>query len=107
MRPSLPLLLLSAALVAAPAVALPPPCHSGHVYEDRDGDGRFGAGDQALVGVAVSDGETVVRTDASGAYSLPVRDGRTVFVVKPAGYRFPSRPDGLPDFWRQVQNAPG
>ncbi len=107
MRPSLPFLLLSASLASMPALALSPPCNSGHVYEDRDGDGRFGEGDQALAGVAVSDGETVVRTDARGAYSLPVLDGRTVFVVKPAGYRFPSRPDGLPDFWRQVQNTPG
>lgn len=99
--------LLGMALLSGPAAALLPPCNSGYVYEDVDGDGRFGAGDRPVAGVAVSDGELVVRSDETGAYSLPVRDGRTVFVVKPAGYRFPDRDDGLPDFWRHVQRADG
>ena len=107
MRPSLLIPLIAASLVSAPAIALPPPCNSGYVYEDLDGDGRFGAGDRPLADVAVSDGERVVRTDATGAYTLAARDGRTSFVVKPAGYRFPTRADGLPDFWRHVQRAPG
>lgn len=107
MRPSLLIPLLAASLASAPAAALLPPCNSGYVYEDLDGDGGFGAGDRPLPGVVVSDGEQIVRTDDRGAYSLPVRDGRTVFVVKPAGYRFPARPDGLPDFWRNVQYQAG
>ena len=107
MRPMLTVPLLGLALLSGPAAAALPPCNSGYVYHDVDGDSRFGAGDQPVAGVAVSDGEQVVRTDATGAYSLPVRDGRTVFVVKPPGYRFPERADGLPDFWRHVQRAPG
>lgn len=103
--PALAFLLLG--LASMPAAALAPPCNSGYVYEDINGDGSFGAGDKPLAGVAVSDGTTIVRTDAVGAYSLPVQDGRTVFVIKPAGYRFPSRAEGLPDFWRHVQHGPG
>lgn len=93
--------------LALPAAALPPPCNAGYVYEDGDGDGRFGAGDRPLAGVAVSDGLRIVRSDERGAYSLPVEDGRTVFVIKPAGYRFPTGADGLPEFWRHVQYQPG
>jgi hypothetical protein len=107
MRPSIRCSLLGLALLSGTAAAALPPCNSGYVYHDVDGDGRFGAGDQALAGVAVSDGERVVRTDATGAYALPVQDGRTVFVIKPPGYRFPDRNDGLPDFWRHVQRADG
>ncbi|WP_246149928.1 calcineurin-like phosphoesterase C-terminal domain-containing protein [Arenimonas fontis] len=102
-----PLLLVSCLLLALPALALPPPCNSGHVYEDVNGDGRFDAGDRPLPGVAVSDGWRIQRTDARGAYHLPVEDGRTVFVIKPAGYRFPAGADGLPAFWRHVQRQPG
>lgn len=107
MRPMIQGSLLGLALLSGPVAAALPPCNSGYVYHDVDLDGRFGAGDKPVAGVAVSDGERVVRTDATGAYSLPVRDGRTVFVVKPPGYRFPERADGLPDFWRHVQRAPG
>lgn len=94
-------------LLTAPAAALPPPCNAGYVYEDVDGDGRYGEGDRPLEGVAVSDGLRIVRTDARGAYLLPMEDGRTVFVIKPAGYRFPTGPDGLPVFWRHLQYQPG
>lgn len=108
MRHALVLVLaIAAALAPPPARALLPPCNSGHVYEDVDGDGRYTRGDRPMAGVAVSDGRRLVRTDARGAWSLPVEDGRTVFVVKPAGYAFPRGADGLPVFWRHVQHAPG
>jgi hypothetical protein len=107
MRPMLRCSLLSLVFLSAPAAALLPPCNSGYVYDDRNSDGTFGAGDLPVAGVAVSDGERIVRTDGHGAYTLPVLDGRTAFVIKPAGYRFPEREDGLPDFWRHVQRDPG
>jgi hypothetical protein len=107
MRPMLRCSLLCLVFVSAPAAALLPPCNSGYVYDDRNKDGKFGAGDLPVAGVAVSDGERIVRTDEHGAYTLPVIDGRTVFVIKPSGYRLPEREDGLPDFWRHVQRDPG
>ena len=105
MRQTLPCSLLGLALLSAPAAAMLPPCNSGYVYEDVDRDGHYGPGDQPLADVAVSDGERVVRTGADGGYHLPVVEGRTVFVVKPAGWRFPNRADGLPDFWRHVRQG--
>jgi len=37
----------------------------------------------------VSNGLDVVKTDADGRWSLPVRDGDSVFVIKPAGWALP------------------
>ena len=77
-------------------------CTRGHVYDDRNGNGRFDRGDRPLAGIAVSDGRRIVRSGSDGAYDLPAAPGATAFVIKPAGYAFPSRADGLPDFWRNV-----
>ena len=101
------ILLCLALLLPAAAQAMPTPCNAGRVFEDRDGDGRWSRGDRPLPGVLVSDGLRLVRSDARGGYSLPVGNGRTVFVVKPAGYAFPTGDDGLPVFWRNWQYIPG
>lgn len=104
LRLLLPVLLLA---LPAAAAALPPPCNSGRVFADANGNGRFDAGESPLAGVIVSDGVELVRTDARGAYALPAVDGRTTFVVKPSGYAFPRGDDGLPVFWRHVQYHAG
>ena len=91
-------LLLATPLAAAGASA----CNAGTVYEDRDADGRRGPGEPGLPGIRVSDGRTVVATDADGAYRLPTRPGGTTFVIKPAGMAFPRGADGLPVFWRHL-----
>lgn len=83
-------------------------CGTAVVFEDLDGDGVRDPGEPALPGVAVSDGEAVVRTDATGRFALPRRAGpRTVFAIKPAGFAFAQRADGLPDAWRNVQPETG
>ncbi|MEP6906695.1 MAG: calcineurin-like phosphoesterase family protein [Pseudoxanthomonas sp.] len=76
-------------------------CSKGRVWVDSNGDGLVNAGERGLGGVKVSDGRRVVLTDAQGNYDLPLPEGegRTLFVVKPAGYGFPRRDDGLPAFW--------
>jgi hypothetical protein len=94
-------------LLAAPVFALPPPCNMGMVWEDGNGDGRIDRGEKPLAGIKVSDGVELVLTDAAGTYQFPVVDGRTVFVVKPAGYDLPERKDGLPDFWNNIRTAAG
>ena len=98
------LALLVATLVVAPAFAQPA-CNSGIVYLDRNGNGVRDRDEPGLPGIQVSDGERIVSTDARGAYDLPVVAGRTVFVIKPAGYALPRRADGLPDFWRNLPDA--
>ncbi|WP_355608821.1 calcineurin-like phosphoesterase family protein [Xanthomonas cannabis] len=72
----------------------------GTVYEERDGRAGRSADEPGLAGIAVSNGEQIVRTDAQGRYRLPVRDGQTVFVIKPGDRRFVPAADGLPGFWR-------
>jgi C terminal of Calcineurin-like phosphoesterase/N terminal of Calcineurin-like phosphoesterase/Calcineurin-like phosphoesterase len=54
---------------------------------------------QGVAGVMVSNGMDVVKTAADGSWSLPVRDGDSVFVVKPAGWALPVDPaTNLPHF---------
>lgn len=101
------LLFLLLSMLAAPAWAQAPACNAGIVYRDGNGNGQRDRGERGLAGIRVSDGERIVVTGRDGRYSLPVEDGRTVFVIKPAGYRFPSRPDGMPDFWRHLRTQDG
>ena len=101
-----PILLLALALLATPALAQPP-CNAGIVYRDDNGNGRRDRGEPGLAGIKVSDAERIVVTARDGRYSLPVEEGRTTFVIKPAGYRFAAREDGMPDFWRHLQSHAG
>jgi len=65
----------------------------GRVF-DMDGPAR-----QGIPGVMVSNGLDVVKTDPDGRWSLPVRDGDSVFVIKPAGWLPPADPaTNLPHF---------
>ena len=60
-----------------------------------------------MAGIKVSDGVELALTDEAGRYRLPMVDGRTVFVIKPAGYGLPERRDGLPDFWTNIRAGAG
>lgn len=100
----LPALLLSCVLSAANAAV---PCEGGTVFEDRNGNGRRDSGEPGIAGVKVSDGVTLAATDANGVYRLPPVDGRSLFVIKPAGYLSTRRSDGLPDLWANTRTAPG
>ena len=92
--------LAAAALRPDPAAAEPTPgVAAGTVFVDLDGNGHRGPGEAALAGVKLSNGREVVATGADGRYRLPVREGDTVFVIKPAGYRVPGGDNGLPRFW--------
>ncbi|MCX7034462.1 MAG: calcineurin-like phosphoesterase C-terminal domain-containing protein [Arenimonas sp.] len=99
--------LLCSALSAAPAAAITRLCNEGIVFHDLDGDGLRGRDEPALPGVAVSDGQAIVRTNVHGEYSLPVAWPRTTFVIKPAGWQVNRSADGLPKFWRHLQRSPG
>jgi 3',5'-cyclic-AMP phosphodiesterase len=84
-----------------PASAQDNACTVGKVWVDSNGNEQLDNGEKGLPGVKVSDGRRVVVTDARGQYDLPLPagEGRTLFVIKPAGYDFPERSDGLPSFW--------
>jgi hypothetical protein len=87
------------------ACAQIPPC-VGTVFEDGNGNGRYDPGERGLPGVGISDGERIVRTGTDGRYDLGIESGRTLFAIKPAGYRFADLDNGLPDFWRHLQPGP-
>jgi hypothetical protein len=100
------LLLLSAAW--PPAQAKIPPCMDGGVYEDVNGNGLRDAGERGLAGIRVSDGVGIVETDSMGRFAgLDDASGRSIFVIKPAGFTVSRRPDGLPDFWRNPRAGAG
>jgi outer membrane protein assembly factor BamB len=79
---------------------------TGHVFQDLDGDGQRGHDEPGIAGVAVSDGETTVTTDAEGAYELEFDPDRrhtdVVFVSVPAGWQAPPDEHMLPTFFRHV-----
>ena len=105
-------LLLGASLLAvAPATQAQAQatgvCHDASVFEDRNGNGLRERGERGIAGVRVSDGVRIATTDRSGRYSLPPVSGRTLFLIKPAGYRVRLREDGLPDIWANWQDEAG
>lgn len=74
-------------------------CMQGTVYDDANRDHRREPGEAGVAKVLVSDGVSVVATDAAGSYRLPGAGGMR-FIVKPAHYDAPARADGLPDAWK-------
>jgi hypothetical protein len=98
------LLALTLSLAAAPALAAD--CE-GTVFADTNANGRRDAGESPLSGQRVSDGVEIVLTDAQGHYRLAQAEGRSTFVIKPAGFDAPRRADGLPDTWHNRQTRPG
>jgi 3',5'-cyclic AMP phosphodiesterase CpdA len=79
----------------------------GRVFLDRDGDGRQDRGEPGVADVGLSDGARILRTDTRGRFDFRVEDGRSVFLIKPAGYSAAMRSDGVPDTWRNLQRQPG
>jgi C terminal of Calcineurin-like phosphoesterase len=59
---------------------------SGVVFEDSDGSGRRGPSSRGLARVLVSNGREVAQTGNDGRWSLPVTEGASLFVIKPANY---------------------
>ncbi len=80
---------------------------SGIVFHDRSHSGVFEPGvDEALPGVAVSNGRDVVVTDAEGRYTLEVSDHTILFVVKPANWMVPVDALQIPRFYH-IHNPEG
>ena len=93
------LLPLLALLVVSPPQQAAAPVISGAVYLDGNGNGRRDAGERGIAGVAVSDQDTVVITDASGSYRLRAGGTGLVFVAVPTGFR------SVGPFWRTADSA--
>ncbi len=69
--------------------------------------GRVEAGARGLPGVSVSDGLSVVRTDADGSFELVSAPGAEfVFVSLPAGMEIPRNPTGTARFYEPLRPDP-
>ncbi|UDL95912.1 calcineurin-like phosphoesterase family protein [Lichenihabitans sp. PAMC28606] len=67
----------------------------GIVFEDTGITGIRQADSRGVAGVLVSNGREVVKTDADGGYTLPLRDETIIFVIKPAGFTTPVEADTM------------
>jgi hypothetical protein len=90
--------LLAAAIPAATAGAQGASV-AGVAFVDANGNGVRDRNERGLAGVAVSNQDAVVTTDASGAFRLPSGGYGIVFVSVPDGYR------AVGPFWRSVGEA--
>ncbi len=75
------------AAIAALLLQAQPTAVRGVVFLDRNANGTREATERGLAGVAVSNQDTVVLTDASGGYALPSTGLGAVFVSVPRGHR--------------------
>ena len=66
----------------------------GRVFLDRDGDGLRDRGEPGIADVGLSDGVRILRSGPDGRFDFRVADGRTVFLIKPAGHAARLRADG-------------
>ncbi len=71
----------------------------GIVFDDRNGDGIRQPNEPGLAGVAVSNQDAVVVTDAAGAFQLARGPNKLVFVSEPDGYH------AAGSFWRAVGDS--
>jgi hypothetical protein len=72
----------------------------GRVFEDRNANGQLDADEAGIAGAKLSNGRELALSDAEGRYRLALREGDTLFLIKPPGFALPRRADGMPDFWR-------
>jgi outer membrane protein assembly factor BamB len=104
----LTVLVVAVPLSGTVADAIDPPSATiaGTVFDDRDNDNRVDHGERGLPGITVSDGRTIVVTDAAGRYSFdtPVerRDTDLVFITQPAGWSVGTDEFMTPRFYRDL-----
>jgi len=71
----------------------------GKVFHDKNNNRIFDSGERGIAGVAVSNGEDVVQTNANGEYALPVDNDAIIFVIKPKNWMTPLDENNLPRFY--------
>lgn len=92
-------LLLCLIALTSPAFSAKPPASvetRGVVWADVNGNGMLDAGEKGVSGVAVSNGDTVVVTNATGAYRIVGYGTGVVFVSVPDGWQMKQ------DFWHSI-----
>jgi len=72
---------------------------SGYVFHDQNGNRTRDTTEPGLPDVRLSNGRTVVETDAQGRYELPVDEDTILFVIKPRGWMVPIDQNNVPRFY--------
>jgi hypothetical protein len=71
----------------------------GFVFDDSNRNERLDPSERGLAGVRVSNGRSIVPTDAEGRWRLEVFSDDILFVIKPSGWMTPITKDQLPRFY--------
>ena len=72
---------------------------TGRVFIDGNRNGLLDEGEVGLANVRVSNGASVVRTDATGRYRLAADEETIIFITKPSNYAIPVNQHMLPQFY--------
>ena len=72
---------------------------TGRVFIDENRNGLLDEGEVGLANVRVSNGTSVVRTDATGRYRLAADEQTIIFITKPSNYAIPVNQHMLPQFY--------
>ena len=72
---------------------------TGRVFIDGNRNGLLDEGEVGLANVRVSNGASVVRTDATGRYRLAADEQTIIFITKPSNYAIPVNQHMLPQFY--------
>src|SRR4051812_7403620 len=92
--------ILTVALIVALGVPQPRRAEvSGVVFNDTNRNGTQDAGEVGIAGVAVSNQDAVVTTDANGTFRLPSAGTGVVFVSTPDAYT------AVGPFWRPADTT--
>lgn len=83
-------------LLSAPALA---ETAKGIVFDDANKNRILDPGEKGIPDVLVSNGETVVKTNAVGQYQLEVDNDTILFVIQPSGWQVPSNEQNLPQYY--------
>ena len=72
---------------------------TGRVFIDGNRNGLLDEGEVGLANVRVSNGASVVLTDATGRYQLAADEQTIIFITKPSNYAIPVNQHMLPQFY--------
>lgn len=80
----------------------------GTVFDDANQNSVRDSGESGIESVRVSDGKSIVLTDAEGNYSIDIEAPAVLFVSKPSAYATPVNAHQLPQFYyiHQPQGSP-
>ncbi|MBN1118325.1 MAG: calcineurin-like phosphoesterase family protein [Bacteroidales bacterium] len=81
---------------------------NGIVFEDINRNSRLDNNEKGLANILVSSLDTIVQSNLSGWFSIPVKENDIISVIKPAEYEFELKENNVPDFYylRYTKGSP-